>query len=488
MADARFLPPHLDAKLCEQARLTRDPRFDGLFFVAVTSTRIFCRPVCPAPSPKPRHVVYYPSAAAAAAAGFRPCLRCRPELAPGASAWRGGDALVASALRLIEDGLLDEAPVAALAARVGVGERHLRRLFAEQLGAGPLAVAATRRLLAAKKLLHETRLPVGAVAHAAGYASLRRFNAAFRDAYGIAPRELRRGRALPADAGELRLRLPYRPPYDFAGLQAFFARRAIPGVEAVDETAYRRVFMHGGVPGWFEVSALADAPALLLRVRHPQPAALLAVATRVRRMFDLDADAGAIAAHLGRSATLRPLLRRHAGVRVPGCWDGFEVAVRAVLGQQVSVAAARTLASRLVERYGTRLDADAAQGLHALFPSPAVLADADPTAIGVTRARAETIRRLARAVASGEVDFRAEQGLPAFVEAWSALPGIGAWTAHYVALRALGHPDAFPAADLVLRKVAGGGAPLATRALQALAEDWRPWRAYATMLLWRGAG
>ncbi|MEN6540155.1 MAG: AlkA N-terminal domain-containing protein, partial [Mizugakiibacter sp.] len=357
MPDAHCLPPHLDAATCEQARLTRDPRFDGLFFTAVTSTRIFCRPVCPAPAPKPRHVVYYPSAAAAAAAGFRPCLRCRPELAPGASAWRGGDALVASALRLIEDGLLDRAPVAALAARVGVGERHLRRLFTEQLGAGPLAVAATRRLLAAKKLLHETGLPVGAIAHAAGYASLRRFNAAFRGAYGVAPRELRRGRAPTAEEGELCLRLPYRPPYDFAGLLAFFARRAIPGVEVVDAASYRRVFMHGGAPGWFEVGAPADAPALLLRVHHPQPAALLGVAARVRRMFDLDADAAAIAARLGASRALRPLLRRHPGVRVPGCWDGFEIAVRAVLGQQVSVAAARTLAARLVERYGARLDA-----------------------------------------------------------------------------------------------------------------------------------
>ncbi|MGH7750777.1 MAG: AlkA N-terminal domain-containing protein, partial [Candidatus Dormibacteria bacterium] len=342
--------------------------------------------MCPAPTAKARNVVYFANAAAAAAAGFRPCLRCRPEAAPGSPLHRAGDELVAGALRLIEDGVLDQGSVGTLAQRVGVGERHLRRLFAEALGASPLDVAATRRLLFAKQLIGETALPMTTIALASGYASLRRFNAVVRAAYGFAPRELRRSQTLAAAPGELALRLPYRPPYDFAALLDFFARRAIPGVETTDADGYRRGFVLGGTPGWFGVRALPDAHALELRVHHAHPAALLEIATRVRRMFDVNADPAAIAERLSRSALLRPLLRRFPGVRVPGCWDGFEIAVRAVLGQQVSVAAARTLAARLVDRHGTRFDAPPAAGLHALFPTSAALADADLTRIGLTRA------------------------------------------------------------------------------------------------------
>ncbi|HET7359847.1 MAG TPA: AlkA N-terminal domain-containing protein [Rhodanobacteraceae bacterium] len=476
----------LDPRICEQARLSRDARFDGLFFTAVSSTGIFCRPVCPAPAPKPRHVTYFPSAASAAAAGFRPCLRCRPERAPGTSSWRSGSELVAGALRLIDDGVLDDAPVAALATRVGVGERHLRRLFAETLGASPLQVAATRRLLFAKQLLGETALGMTDIALAAGYGSARRFNATFSAAYGMAPRDVRRGRALARDGDELQLRLPYRPPYDLGGLLAFFARRALPGVEGVDAHSYRRSFVLRGSPGTFEVRALADEPALLLSVRHAQVQALPEIVNRVRRQFDLDADPATIAGVLRRDRQLAPVLRRFPGVRVPGCWDGFEIAVRAVLGQQVSVAAARTLAARLVQRWGAAFElADGATAT--AFPSPGVLADVDLTAIGVTRSRAQTIRTLARAVGDGRVAFRPEQGLDAFVDAWTQLPGIGAWTAHYIAMRALGHPDAFPAADLILRKVAGNGVAVPTRELEQRSQAWRPWRSYATLLLWRAS-
>jgi AraC family transcriptional regulator of adaptative response / DNA-3-methyladenine glycosylase II len=477
----------LDPQICEQARLSRDARFDGLFFTAVTSTGIFCRPVCPAPTPKPQHVTYYSSAAAASAAGFRPCLRCRPERAPGTSSWRSGSELVAGALRLIDDGLLDAAPVAMLAERVGVGERHLRRLFADTLGASPLQVASTRRLLFAKQLLGETALRVTDIALAAGYGSVRRFNAAFSATYGMAPRDLRRRGPVPAPAGELQLRLPYRAPYDFPGLLAFFERRAVPGVETVDAACYRRSFVLHGEPGTFEVRALDDEAALLLQVRHAQVQALPEIVTRVRRQFDLDADPATVAGVLRRDRNLAPLLRRVPGVRVPGCWDGFEIAVRAVLGQQVSVAAARTLAARLVQRWGERFGL--ADGSSATaFPTPQILDDADLTAIGVTRARAQTVRTVARAVVDGRVHFRPEQGLDAFVAAWTQLPGIGAWTAHYIAMRALGHPDAFPAADLILRKVAGHGTPLPTRELERRSQDWRPWRSYVTLLLWRASG
>lgn len=479
-------PLELDSHVCEQARLTRDARFDGLFFTAVTSTGIFCRPVCPAPAAKARHVHYYASAAAASAAGFRPCLRCLPERAPGVSSWRIGSELVAGALRLIDTGWLDEASVATLAARVGVSERHLRRLFIDSLGVSPLQVAATRRLLFARKLLGETALSVTDIALASGYRSVRRFNAAFQATYKMSPREMRRS-SVPQATGELSLRLPYRTPYDFAGLLEFFARRAMPGVETVDAQSYRRHFVLRGAPGTLEVTACPGEAALRLRVQHPSAQVLPDVVARVRRMFDLDADVAAISDVLRRDRTLAPLLRRHAGLRLPGGWDGFEMAVRAVLGQQISVAAARTLAARLVARFGETFSMTDGATISA-FPTPAALADADDLAgIGLTRKRADTLRGLACAVRDGRVDFRPEQGLEAFVAAWTALPGIGAWTAHYMAMRALGHPDAFPAADLVLRKVAGGDMPLSTRELEQRSQSWRPWRAYVTVLLWRTA-
>lgn len=475
----------LDQRVCDRARATRDPRFDGLFFIAVTSTRIYCRPVCPAPTPKAKHIRYYASAAAAAAAGFRPCLRCRPEAAPGSPLHRAKSDLVAGALRLIEQGALDRTSLPELARRVGVGERHLRRLFAEELGASPLDVAATRRLLFAKKLLTETALPITAIAPAAGYASLRRFNAAFVDTYGRAPREIRRQHTPAPFTDDLVLRLPYRPPYDFTHLLGFMERRVIPGVEAVDATAYRRTFMAAGSTGWLSVSPIPNQTALALRVHHAMPSALGDIVARVKRMFDVDADPIAINAHLRRDPLLKPLVRRWPGQRLPNAWDGFELAVRAILGQQVSVAAARTLAARIAERYGARFDDGAAIGLHALFPTAETIADAPLENIGVMRARANAIRALARAVVEGRVHFRTEQPLAAFEQSLIALPGVGPWTAHYVAMRALGQPDAFPTADLILRRAAGNGEMLSQRAVETMSQAWRPWRAYAVMLLWR---
>jgi AraC family transcriptional regulator of adaptative response / DNA-3-methyladenine glycosylase II len=478
----------LDRRVCDRARETRDPRFDGLFFIAVASTGIYCRPVCPAPAPKPRNIRYYASAAAASTAGYRPCLRCRPEAAPGSPLHRAKSDLVAGALRLIEHGALDQASLPELARRVGVGERHLRRLFAEELGASPLDVAATRRLLFAKKLLTETALPIAAIAPAAGYASLRRFNAAFLATYGKPPREIRRARDASASTDDLVLRLPYRPPYDFAHLLAFLEKRVIPGVEIVDGLSYRRSFVAAGTPGWLSVSPIAGEAALALGVHHPKAGALGEIVVRVKRMFDVDADPIAINAHLRRDPLLRPLVRRWPGQRLPNAWDGFELAVRAILGQQVSVAAARTLAARIADRHGAPFEAGRAVGLRALFPTPEKLADAPLEAIGIMRARADAIRTLAREVVSGRVHFRTEQTLAAFEESLVALPGIGPWTAHYVAMRALGQPDAFPAADLILRRAAGRGETLSTRAVEAISEAWRPWRAYAVMLLWRSHG
>ena len=478
----------LDPATCEQARLTRDARFDGLFFTAVKTTGIYCRPVCPAPTPKPSNISYYPSAAAAAAAGYRPCLRCRPEAAPGSALHHASSDLVGAALRLIEQGALDGQGITNIAARVGVGERHLRRLFNQELGASPLDVAATRRLLFAKQLLGETSLPITAVAAAAGYASLRRFNAAFVAAYAKPPRDFRRGHVSAHSDKAIELRLPFRAPYDFKGLLAFHARRGIPGVEAIDEQGYRRSFVIEGEPGWVGVSSIEGDTALRLRVHYVRPLYLGRLVNQVRRMFDVDADPVTIMQALRRDQRLRPLVNRWPGQRLPGALDGFELGVRAILGQQISVAAARTLAARIVEHYGTAHQASAAVGLGALFPPPVALADAPLEAIGLTRSRATTVRGLAQACIDGRIDFSAAQTLTETVTRLCALPGIGRWTAQYIAMRAHSHPDAFPAGDLVLRKIAGAGSPISERAMESIAEAWRPWRAYGVTLLWRSVG
>ena len=482
------------------AVLARDARFDGHFFTGVTSTGIYCRPVCAGRAPRRENCRFFALAAQAESAGFRPCLRCRPEVAPQAQTWSVQDAsgiLVQQAVRLLDAPELwpvatspgpGAATVARLAERLGVSDRHLRRIFETALGVSPLQYLQTRRLLTAKQLLTDTRMPVTQVALASGFASVRRFNAAFSAAYGKPPREIRRGRASAAPpADELVLRLPYRAPYDFAHLLAFLARRAIPGVEAVDAHAYRRSIVVDDVPGWFAVAQMPGDRALALRVHHPNSSALGVIAARVKRMFDVDADPRAIALAFRRSELMKPLIRRWPGQRLPGAWDGFELAVRAVLGQQVSVAAARTLAGRIVAAYGTPFADDGAAGLGALFPTPATLVDAPLETHGITRARAATIRGLAAATLDGRIAFRAEQPLAAFENELVALPGIGAWTAHYIAMRALAQPDAFPAADLILRRAAGQGRTLATRELETLGEQWRPWRAYAVMLLWRNS-
>jgi AraC family transcriptional regulator, regulatory protein of adaptative response / DNA-3-methyladenine glycosylase II len=480
--------PSLDLQTCERARLSRDARFDGLFFIAVRSTGIYCRPVCPAPTAKSANVRFFNTAAAAEAAGFRPCLRCRPELAPGNDAWQRGDHVVTRALKLIEGGLLQDHPVEELAQRVGVGARQLRRLFVERLGAPPIDVHTTRRLLFAKQLLTETRMPVTDVALASGFGSLRRFNAAFAQANRIAPRDLRRHPHAGND-DSLSLKLSYRPPYDFAALLTFLRGRALPGIEYVDDDSYARVFGTTESPGWLRLSAWPDEEhALRLQLHCPQPTQMLTVVTRIRRMFDLDADPQAISAALQTTPHMKALVRKHPGLRLPGSWDGFEVAVRAILGQQVSVAAARTLASRIVHRYGEALAIPISPGLERLFPTPETLANADLRSLGITTAREETIRGVARAVLDGCVDFRVEQSLDEFVQRWVVLPGIGEWTAHYMAMRGLSHPDAFPSADLILRRAAAqGDNMLSTKALTTLAEAWRPWRAYAVMHLWRSA-
>ena len=468
----------------ERARISRDARFDGKFFIAVISTGIYCRPICPVPSPKRENVRYYPTAAAAAEAGYRPCLRCRPEAAPGTPAWLGTSAVVRRALRLIDDGALDSSSVDGLAAKLGIGLRHLHRLFMHHVGASPVTVAQTRRLHFAKRLLDETDLPIAEVALAAGFGSVRRFNHTFRRTYGRAPRDLRRRGGTLHATDDVVLKLAFRPPYDWPQVRAFLAARALPGVERVDERGYARTVACAGGAAIVSVRALDGPDALELRVSGAAPAALFALVSTARRVFDLAADPEAIARGLRADPLLGRLARRRPGLRIPGAWDPFECAVRAVLGQQVSVAAARTMAGRLVARAGHALD-PGHDGLTHLFPAAAAVAAADLGGLGLTGARERALRGLARAVADGRVDFDAPAG--DVTAALAELPGLGPWTAQYVALRALGDPDAFPHGDLVLRRAAGNGAALSARALAARAEAWRPWRAYAVLHLWRSA-
>jgi AraC family transcriptional regulator of adaptative response / DNA-3-methyladenine glycosylase II len=471
----------LDREALDRARRSRDPRFDGKFFIAVTSTGIYCRPVCPSPTSKSANVRYYPTSAAAAEAGFRPCLRCRPEAAPGTPAWMGTSAVVRRALRLIDDGALDDASVNHLATRVGVGARHLDRLFLQYVGASPIAVAQTRRLHFAKHLLDETDLPITQIALAAGFGSIRRFNTAFRETYARAPRELRK-RPRGDARDEIVLRLAYRPPYHWKQVHDFLATRALPGVERVDALGYARTVGLSTGPAIVCVRPLESENALELRVRGAPPGALFQLSSAARRAFDLAADPAAIALAFKSDPLLSPLVNNRPGLRIPGAWDPFECAVRAVLGQQVSVAAGRTRAARLVARAGQRIGTGIEELTH-LFPSPVQLEAANLDGLGITGARIRALKAMARAILDGQLDFT----LPAadVASALASLPGFGDWTAQYVSLRALAEPDAFLSGDLVLRRVAGpDGSPLTARLLEARAEAWRPWRGYAVMHLW----
>jgi AraC family transcriptional regulator of adaptative response / DNA-3-methyladenine glycosylase II len=480
-----------DKDACYRALQARDARFDGRLFVGVTSTGVYCRPVCPARTPKPANCRFFASAAAAQSSGFRPCLRCRPETAPDLAAWRGSSNTVSRALALIAEGGLDggEAGVDALAERLGLGGRQLRRLFKQHLGASPVAVAQTRRVLLAKQLIQETSLPMTEVALAAGFGSIRRFNETFRQLYGRAPGALRTARvAGAASAAEgVTLRLRYRPPYDWDAMRDHLAARAVPGVEQVVDDVYRRTAVEDGQAGLVEVRHDPHRHGLLVTARIASVRALPAVLARVRRVFDVGADIEAIAAHLARDPLLAPLVARRPGLRAPGAWEGFELAVRAVLGQQVTVAAARTLAGRLVALCGERLadTAGAAGALTHAFPSAERVAQADLAPLGMPAARRRTLQALARASAADPHLFRPLGTTEEAIARLRAIPGVGEWTAQYIALRALRETDAFPASDLGLLRGASRGARRPTpELLLRRSEPWRPWRAYAAQHLW----
>jgi AraC family transcriptional regulator, regulatory protein of adaptative response / DNA-3-methyladenine glycosylase II len=481
-----------DQEICYRALQSRDARFDGLLFVGVTSTGIYCRPVCPARTAKPANCRFFASAAAAQQAGFRPCLRCRPETAPDLASWRGTSNTVSRALALIADGALDgdHASVESLAARLGLGERHLRRLFLQHLGASPITVAQTRRVLFAKQLIHETRMPMTEIALAAGFGSVRRFNEIFRDLFHRPPGELRRKtseiRAVAEAAATLRLR--YRPPYDWDSMLSHLRTRAIPGVEVVENQKYLRTVELDGFPGSVEVAHLPRQQSLAVTIRFPNVRSFPAIVARVRRLFDLGADIETIDAHLSTDPLLAPLVARHPGLRAPGGWDGFELAVRAILGQQISVAAARRLAGQLVLLHGKPVPADdnTHSGLTHVFPTAERIASVESLGLGMPAARQSSLKALAQAVVADPNLFRPLGTIEEAIARLRSIPGVGEWTAQYIALRAIREMDAFPATDIGLLRGAAtmDGARPTSAVLLRRAESWRPWRAYAAQHLW----
>jgi AraC family transcriptional regulator of adaptative response / DNA-3-methyladenine glycosylase II len=475
----------LEQKVCDRARLARDPRFDGQFFIAVVSTGVYCRPICPSPHARSENVVYYRTGGEAAAAGFRACLRCRPEAAPGTPAWKGTSATVSRALRLIVQGGLQQESLASLSRRLGVSARHLDRLFLLHLGTSPTAVARTCRLNFAKQLLRDTDLPMSEVALAAGFRTVRRFNDSMRSLCGRTPSELRRLRSSAPHArqDEYVFRLPYRPPFDWESLLEFFAARAAPGVEEVVSGAYRRTFAQEGRHGIVEVRHAERGPALELRVRFSEALSLLPIVTRVRGMFDVASDVSAIARDLSSEPLLRPLIRMFPGLRLPGAWDPFELSVRAVLGQGLTAKEEALGAGRLAQGWGERLSFADDGGLTDVFPGPETLARARLE--GLPEGRAEAIRFLARAALDGFFE-RAESD-ESSLASLARVGGIGEGTAQYVAMRGYHRPDAFPSQDPILRRAVGGEFPCAAAALAALAQRWRPWRAYAAVYLWSAA-
>jgi AraC family transcriptional regulator of adaptative response / DNA-3-methyladenine glycosylase II len=469
----------LDFERCYRAVDSRDQRFDGWFYTAVTSTGIYCRPSCPAMTPKRENVRFFPGAAAAQRAGFRACKRCRPDAAPGSPEWDVRADLVGRAMRLIGDGVVDREGVPGLASRLGYTERHLNRLLTAELGAGPLALARAQRAQTARILIETTGLGLAEIAFAAGFGSVRQFNDTIQEVYAQAPGQLRERRKVAhAEPGSINLRLAYRSPLHIPALLDFLERRALPGVEERAGSAYRRglVLPHGSATVTLRpATRWVSATLRLADVRDLAPAV-----ARCRRLFDLDADPDAVDATLGADVALGDLVRRDPGVRVPRSVDGFEMAVRAIVGQQVSVAGARTTLTRMIRAAGGSGGADLVG-----FPAAAVVADLPDEAFGMPAARRQTIRALAAAVAAGKLDLEPGADREESMARLREVPGIGEWTAGYVAMRAIGDPDVFLPTDLAVRRGAAAlGLPHTAKALEAHAERWRPWRSYAVIRLW----
>ncbi|HEY5047230.1 MAG TPA: AlkA N-terminal domain-containing protein [Rhizomicrobium sp.] len=470
----------LDWRICSRARLSRDPRFDGKFFIGVRGSGVYCRSICPAPTANEKNCVYFATAAAAAEAGYRPCLRCRPESSPGTPAWLGTSTTVSRALRLIGESGLEDNGIEGLATRLGVGSRHLRRLFLRHLGATPNAVAQTRRAHFAKKLIDETKLPMTQLAIAAGFGSVRRFNAAIAKTYHRTPTQIRanaRSTKMQPE-NEYLFRLRYRPPFQWKGMLAFLEAHRTPGVETIAADTYRRTIALNGTDGCFEVSLDEDRLALCARIRFGDPHALFFIVERIRAIFDLNADWAVIMNGLAADPLLAKQLKKAPGLRVPGCWNGFELAVRAIVGRHKDDDEAKDIAARMVRMWGRPYPAG--HGLTHLFPEAKALAGGDLLKIGLSETRAATIRALARATCDGTVAFEGVVDSEAFLARLRLVTGMDHETAQVVSMRALAEPDAFPSDGL---KSQIGRKPNGSVSLNERAESWRPWRAYAAMYL-----
>jgi AraC family transcriptional regulator of adaptative response / DNA-3-methyladenine glycosylase II len=476
----------LDEDRCYRAARSRDRRFDGVFYLAVKTTGIYCRPSCPAITPRRHNVRFYPTAAAAHDAGFRACRRCLPDATPGSPDWDVRADVAGRAMRLISDGLVEREGVTGLAKRLGYGTRHLNRVLSAELGAGPLALARARRAQTARVLIETTRISMADAAFAAGFASIRQFNDTIRTVYGCSPRELRASaagrRSAPSPPGELEIRLPMRLPFNAAALLRFLEPRSVPGLESVAADTVRRVLTLPNGPAVVELRP--ERAFVRCRLRMTDLRDLGSAVERCRRLFDLDADPVAVDESLGGDPVLGSLVCSGAGVRVPGQIDGFELAARAIIGQQVSIAAARTTLGRLIRRFGQPLGFDDDELTHA-FPEPGVLMEADPADLGMPAARGRALIGLAAAVVQGDVALDRGEDRGEVAKALLTLPGIGRWTADYIAMRALGDPDVFMPSDLGVRHaMQHHGLPADPSGAEAHAGRWRPWRSYAQMYLW----
>jgi AraC family transcriptional regulator of adaptative response / DNA-3-methyladenine glycosylase II len=479
-----------DSHRLYRALTSRDSRFDGIFFVGVTSTDIYCRPICPVKTPKEANCRFFDTPQEAEHAGFRPCLRCRPELAPGSAPVDDAQRIAQLIVQRLEEGTFDEkAGLETVAEQFELSSRQIRRIVHNELGVPPIQLLLTRRLLLAKQLLTETTLPITEVAFASGFSSLRRFNDAFNTRYGMPPTRLRKkatedGTAI-IESDTSTLQLAYRPPYDWTGVLAFLAARALKGIEHVTGEAYARTVQLGAAKGWIRVTHAKKTHALMVEFTHSLTPVLPALLSRVRALFDLNARPDLIARHLSKDARLAAAVRANPGLRVPGAFNGFELGLRAILGQQVTVKAATTIACRFVDAFGEPIVTPHAE-LHRLTPAPARIAAASVDAIarhGIIAARANSIIALAKAHVSGALclDGGAQHGPDEAITRLVELPGIGQWTAHYIAMRALRWPDAFPKEDIAVRNNLGG---VTAKEAEALSQAWRPWRSYAVMHIW----
>jgi AraC family transcriptional regulator, regulatory protein of adaptative response / DNA-3-methyladenine glycosylase II len=480
-----------DPKTLYRALTARDRRFDGVFFVGVTSTGIYCRPICTVRTPKEANCLFFDSAQRAEQARFRPCLRCRPELAPGNAPVDDSQRIAQLIIERLEDGSIDnDAGLETIASQFELSSRQIRRIVHKELGVAPVQLLLTRRLLLAKRLLTETALPVTEIAFASGFSSLRRFNDAFNSRYGMAPSRLRKKTPGPAStpsrSDTSTLQLVYRPPYDWKGVLDFLAFRALKGVEWVTDTHYARTVHLGNAKGWIRVAEAKQPNTLTLEFSHSLTSVLPTLLTRVRALFDLNARIDVIVRHLSKDERLARVIKHTPGIRVPGAFNGFELGLRAILGQQVTVKAATTLGCRFVEAFGEPI-ATPYEELHRLTPSPMRVANAtvdDIARLGIVSMRSKCIIALAQAQLSGKLAldggilYKPEDAIQRLTE----LPGIGPWTAHYVAMRALSWPDAFPKEDIAIRNALGG---VTSKQAEELSQSWRPWRSYAVMHLWR---